>query len=516
MINRKCKIVILDEVNCVFVGVHPDHIGYFYEEYSTYAPNYFFNPKFKLGSWDGKIRFFHKTGKTYVKLLDDMIPRLLGLKYAVQIEDRREGFSVAPEPIEEDFFAKIGVTNPKTGMPWIMRDYQIELVNRLIDNGGGVAIAATGAGKTCCCAALARSYEIAGGLRSIIIVPDKGLTIQTKQNYKNFKLDVGEYSGKIKDLEHQHVVSTWQALKNRPETIQQFQVAIVDECHGLKGNVLTKLMNEYGKSIPYRYGVTGTLPKEEADAYAVKISVGLVQYTIPAHLLIHEGTLSDIQINVIQHEFDLHSQFRDYLEEDEQICPVTGKVLPKLTYSKFKDGYFPDWSSEKAFLQRDPDRLEWIADFIDEKRSQAKGNTLCLVNGIKFGKKLSQKVEGSYFLYGDDDAKDRQAIYDLFQTEDNITVIATVNIASTGLDIPRIFNLIYIDVGKSFIRVIQAIGRGLRTAHDKDFINVYDICSDLKYSKSHLRERIKYYKEAKYPYNKKVIQHTEREQYADF
>jgi superfamily II DNA or RNA helicase len=93
----------------------------------------------------------------------------------------------------------------------------------------------------------------------------------------------------------------------------------------------------------------------------------------------------------------------------------------------------------------------------------------------------------------------------MFKNHDDLVVIATVHIAGTGLSINRIFNLILIDIGKSFIRVIQAIGRGLRKAHDKNYVNITDVCSDFKYSKTHLATRIRYYKDAKYPYKKHTI-----------
>ena len=496
--NRSCKIKILNEVECVFIGMHPDHIGYFYEEYGAHAPNYFFNPKFKLGAWDGKIRYFHKTGKTYVKLLDEIIPKVIALGYKVNIEDQRDTLVVNPEPVDEDFFSNI--IDPSTNQPWKMRPYQVALVNALLTNGGGVGIAGTGGGKTSMTAALALSYERAANFRSIIVVPDKNLTSQTLTEYKFFELDAGEYSGTKKDLDHKHIVSTWQALQNNPEVIQNFNMVIVDECHGLKGNVLTKLLNEYGSMISYRFGVTGTLPKDETDALSVKIAVGTVQYTIPAHQLIEEGYLSNLQIDIIQHDIDLVAQYQDFLTE---------KPFPKPTYKQFKDSYFPDWPSEKRFLQTEEARLQWIADYVSVCGERKQGNVLCLVNGVKFGKKLAGLIEGAHFLYGDDEMKVRQEIYNLFKENDNIVVIATVNIASTGLNIPRIFNLIYIDIGKSFIRTIQSIGRALRKAHDKDFARISDICSDLKYSKRHLRERIKYYNEAKYPNKKKIVQITE-------
>ncbi len=393
------------------------------------------------------------------------------------------------------------IIDPRTNEPWIVRDYQIELVNTLFEAGNGVAIAGTGAGKTSMCAALALSYERDAQFRSLIIVPDKNLTNQTRDQYGFFGLDVGEYSGTNKELEHMHVVSTWMCLKNNPILIQDFQAVIVDECHGLRGNVLTKLMNEYGKEIPYRFGVTGTLPKEESDQMAVKIAVGAVRYTKPAHELIDEGHLAELQIDIIQTEVDLYSQYERYLEEKD-FFDTKGK--PR-TYIQFCDSYFPDYSSEKRYLQQEEVRMKWIVEYITNKKDEKKGNTLVLVDGVAFGKRLAKQVPDAIFLYGKDKMKERKKVYDAFKTEENLIVIATIQIASTGLDIPRIFNMVCVDMGKSFIRVIQSIGRSLRKAEDKDSAHFTDMCSNLKYGKKHVRERMKYYKEAKYPFTKSTV-----------
>lgn len=506
---RTCTIKILDEVNCVFVGLHPDHIGYLAEEYAVYAANYFFNPKFKLGQWDGKIRYFYKTGKTYVNLLEDILPKVIGLGYKVDVVDERTVEPVTPINVDEDFFSNI--IDPKTNAPWKMRDYQVEMINTLFAGGGGVGIAGTGAGKTSMCAALALSYERIANYRSLIVVPDKNLTQQTREQYAFFGLDVGEYSGERKDFRHMHVVSTWQSLKNNPNLIQEFDVIIVDECHGLRGNILTQLLNEYGKKIPYRFGVTGTLPKEATDKLAVHVAVGPVRYTIPAHQLIAEGWLANVEIDIFQLEVDLKNKYKEYIAEG-YFADTSGK--PR-TYIQFKDSYLPDWQAEKAFLKQPGPRLNWIAHHIQEKRDQGKGNVLCLVDGIKFGKKLAEMIPDAIFLYGEDKMKERKEVYERFKTESNLVVIATVQIASTGLDIPRIFYMMGIDLGKSFIRIIQSIGRGLRKAADKDSVHFSDICGDLKYSKKHLRERIKYYSEAKYPYKKQIVDTTELEKYSD-
>lgn len=492
----KVKIRILNEVHAVVLGLTEEHTNYFYDKYAVHAKNYFFNPKFKLGRWDGKIRFFQATGKTYLYLLEDMVPRIVNLGYKIDLEDLRTSNVVIPTPVTADIFADC--MHPETGEPIYLRQYQVDAINSLFEHMNGTVIASTGSGKTLTCAAICKKYG-EFGIRTLTIVPDQNLIMQTKADYINCKLDTGEYSGKEKTLDHQHVVSTWQALKNNVGIISSFQLILVDECHGLRGDVLSKIVTTNASNITYRFGVTGTLPKEPADCLAVHVATGPVRYTVPASELIEQGHLANPHIDMIELEEDLTAQYEQFCSE------ITIGEIP--TYKEFKEGYFPDFSSEKSYLQRNVDRAEWIAMFIEAKRDGKKGNVLCLVDSIPFGRKLASLIPNSYFVNGKDvkSPVERKKIYDMFKDADDMVAIATVNIAGTGLNIPRIFNLMFVDIGKSFIRVIQAIGRGLRKAHDKDSVSITDIHSDLKYARKHSRERVKFYKEAKYPFTKHKI-----------
>lgn len=488
--KRSVKITIINEVICTITGLSPDHVNYFYDLYGKYAPNYYFQPRFKFGKWDGKIRYFHKNGNTFVYLLDEIIPKLYALGYKAHVIDQREGNFLKINPIDKDYFSHI--INPKTNKPYELRYYQVDAINVATLNGHGILIAGTGGGKTFICCTIADLYSKCG-LKPIIIVPSISLITQTiRDGFLELGLDAGEYSGTKKDLNHTSVVSTWQALQNNPEIMRQFQITIVDECQGLKGQVLTKILNEYGSHIVYRFGVTGTLPKPEADAMAVRIVLGEVIHTKPSHELIDEGFLAKLHINIMQLEENFKVQYEDFKQNDLDV---------KKTYIKFKDSYFPNYKAERSYLQLKKERLQWMADLVDTRRNLKKGNVLCLVTGIAFGKRLQKLIPNSTFLHGKDKDKIRQQAYSLFEEHNDLVVIATAQIAGVGLSIDRIFNLILIDIGKSFIRTIQAIGRGLRRSKDKDHVDVIDICSDLKYSKGHLRERKKYYKEAKYPFN---------------
>lgn len=496
---KTVKLRILNEVHIVLVGLHGDHLQYFYDKYAVFAENYFFNPKYKLGQWDGRIRYFTKDGKTYLYLVDQILPQLRKFGYDIVLEDVRQTDAWYPDMINDRAFDHINHLG--TGEPTILRDYQVDAVNAVIKEGNGIILASTGAGKTIICASLCDAYGKLG-LRTLTIVPNRDLINQTKADYDNCLLDTGEYSGKVKTLDHQHIVSTWQALKNNPLIITTFQVVIVDECHLIKGNILSKILTEHAVSIPHRFGVTGTLPKDPADLMAVHIAVGSIKFEIGARTLMDRKVLSTIQIDIMQLEEDLTKEYDEY-------CSTQCVDIKPPSYIAFKDNYFGDYSAEKSYIQRKESRLEWIANIIQVKRDSKKGNVLCLVDSIPVGRKLVDLIPNAIFVNGQDvkHPEKRKVIYDMFEVNDDLVVLATVNIAGTGLSINRIFNLITIDVGKSFIRVIQGIGRGLRKSHDKDHVSYTDICSDLKYGKKHLASRMNYYKDAKYPHKKLKIQY---------
>ena len=159
---------------------------------------------------------------------------------------------------------------------------------------------------------------------------------------------------------------------------------------------------------------------------------------------------------------------------------------------------FKDFHKEYDFLVTDRRRLEWLASKIIEMT--ASGNTLVLVNRIESGDALIELIPNSTFVNGSLTSKKRKSEYDEVKTSDDKVIIATYGVASTGINLPRIFNLVLFEPGKSFTRVIQSIGRGIRKADDKDYVDVYDITSTCKYSKKHLTERKRFYKEAQYPF----------------
>ena len=131
------------------------------------------------------------------------------------------------------------------------------------------------------------------------------------------------------------------------------------------------------------------------------------------------------------------------------------------------------------------------------------GNTLVLVDRLEAGELLCEflGIPKSEFVRGETKKKDRESSYGEIRWADNKILIATYGVASTGISISRLYNVVLIEPGKSFVRTIQSIGRGLRRAEDKDHVEIFDISGTNKYSAKHLRERLQYYKEAQYPHS---------------
>jgi hypothetical protein len=86
--------------------------------------------------------------------------------------------------------------------------------------------------------------------------------------------------------------------------------------------------------------------------------------------------------------------------------------------------------------------------------------------------------------------------------------VGTYSLLSTGIDIVHINNLILAPTpGKSFVKTIQSIGRGLRRkTGQKEHINVIDLTSNLKFDKHHIKSRKEYYTESKYPFETDKIE----------
>ena len=474
-----CKLTIRDEVNIKLEGLAVETRRKIVNKLKFDLPYARHMPAYKLGRWDGTKTYFSIGGTGYLAHLDIILPIVENDGYEIDVEDLRQHQDITFTPVTENYWADQGKTWPKghleAGTPIVLRDYQFDVVNKFLENPQSLQEVATGAGKTITTATLSHLCEPYG--RTMVIVPNKSLVVQTEEDYINLGLDVGVYFGDRKELNRTHTICTWQSLNvldkksyddatlSLAEFCEGVNAVIIDEVHQAKAEVLTKLLTQNFKNCPIRWGLTGTIPKEAWEFQGILASIGPVINRVSAYDLQQKDVLAQLSINILQ-------------TNDVQV--------------------FRSYPEEYSFLVTDPNRLDWISNKIKEVSQN--GNTLVLINRIDTGNKLIELIPDAVFVSGGMKLTDRKDEYDEIKTSSDKIIIATCGVAAVGINIPRIFNLVLIEPGKSFVRVIQSIGRGIRKAEDKDHVEIWDITSACKYAKRHLTERKKYYKEAKYPF----------------
>lgn len=484
----KCTLEIRDEVNVRFVGVDPSTRRKLKSKVEFFLPQARHMPAYKLGRWNGCVSFCDVGGRTFFHLLEDLLPIVVEAGYEIDVQDHRPQFHADFSDIQADYLSDQTwpSKHPAAGEPIVLRDYQVEVINRFLENPQSIQEVATGAGKTIITSSLSKLCEHLG--RTIVIVPNKDLVVQTERDYKNIGLDVGVFYGDRKDYGCTHTICTWQSIESLrkkskagevPIDIEAFLSGVVcvmvDEVHKAKADVLKEQLSSVFAHVPIRWGLTGTIPDAEHEALSCRAVLGPVMGELSSKELRDMGVLADLDIDVIQ------------LQD------------PPYEHNSY--------AQELKWLVTNTDRVQHMSDVINAYASG--GNTLVLIDRIATGELLYELNPDWVFVSGSTKSVTRMEHYETISDSDNKVIVATYGVAAVGINIPRIFNLVMVEPGKSFVRVIQTIGRGVRKAHDKDYVKVVDITSNLKYSKRHLTKRKKFYQDQQMPFTITKLKYLE-------
>ena len=476
------KLILKDEINIKITGLSLDLRKKLNNLFKYEDPKSRFSPARRLGRWDGMVSLFGIGGDGYYSQLDEIIEILTQHGVLIEdIEDNRSNVDLNFNPITDQYWADRGKNwptgHPNSGESIVLHPHQVDAANIFLKNPQALVTIPTSGGKTLLTATLAHICESLG--RTILIVPNKSLVVQTLEDYNNLGLDVGVYFGDSKDLNRTHTICTWQSLnileKNsrtgdlESNTLSKFlngvKTVMVDECHRASGAALQNLLTRHIINAPIRWGLTGTLPKEKYDLARIVCSIGPVVSGISAKELQDRGVLSRCHINIIQ-------------------------MIEILSFNNYQE--------ELSYLVTHVRRLQYIAKLI--LSISETGNTLVLVDRIETGNRLLEMIPDTTFISGSVKVKDRKKEFDEINMSNHRILIASYGTCSTGINIVNIYNLVLLEPGKSFIRTIQSIGRGLRRGIEKDHVEIYDITSTCQYSKRHLTERKRFFKEMEYPF----------------
>lgn len=308
-------------------------------------------------------------------------------------------------------------------------------------------------------------------LSTITVVPSSSLLKQTIEYVEQFGIEVGKYGDGEKNLTAKNIVATWQTLQNDKAFISKFDAIFWDECHTAKAYVAKQILEHTGGAV-MRLGLTGTIPKDPLDKKTLQSAFGPILHKVEAHDLQSKGILSTIDIECIQ-----------------------------IKYGKKYKMPFLDWHEESMWLQTNDKFVSFAKDLV-ELLGKDGDNVLFLMKNIEPCAKLAEAL-GLDFIDSGLSLKKRQVMFDKFQHKAGYKAVGTYSLLSTGLDLVFVDKLILgPSIGKSYIKTIQSVGRGIRRKEGlKEHLEAFDLSANTPFEKKHAKERQTFYKEAKYPYS---------------
>lgn len=406
------------------------------------------------------------------------------------IKERLSEFSDETEIVEEgdDYleyvFPSLGNLSIKNIDGFKYYDYQKESIFNMFKFGRGIINLPTAAGKGLVMAGFSKSvlhkYD---NSKILIVVPNIGLL---KQLHNEFITDYGisditKWSGKnVPDLSKSILISNSQILLSDLDKsislLRDYDFLIVDECHKIKKtNTINKFID--GLNTPNRYGMTGTVPKEDIDKWNMFGKLGPVIISKKSSdLRTTVGSISDVEVRVLK---------------------LNHKKQPKRYKPKADEAFKPtgQYDNETEFIYGS----NWRNSVIVNISNKLKGNILILVDRINHGEQLKEMFSSSrkeaHFIHGEMPVEERAIIQDRMESKDNIVCIAMSEIFSTGISIKNLKYCIFTCIGKAYTRILQSIGRTLRKHKNKEKSVIFDITDNTKYSSKHIDVRLEFYKE---------------------
>ena len=481
MVNHKhCKMRISkkNEVYLKLEDLQPSEQQELAEYFTFEVPGAKFMPMYRNRIWDGKIRLFSPaSGEIYVGLLDYVKDYCDNNNISYILEENVDDTRDVVGSVVRGFVRSL---KPKSkGKTLKIRDYQLEAVQLALSRNTALILSPTASGKSLIIYSLVRYYQMAGE-RTLILVPTTSLVEQMYSDFQDYGWSPGTYCQKVYQgyttkIEKDVVISTWQSIYKMPRKyFEQFGCVIGDEAHTFKAKSLTGIMTKLHQC-KYRFGFTGTLDGTQTHRLVLEGLFGPVKKVISTKELMDKKTLANLRIKCI---ILRHSNIRE-----------------RMTYAE-----------ELTYIAGNDKRNDFIANLL----VHLTGNSLCLFQLVeKHGKILYDKVkenENVYFVYGGTDTSDREEIRGLVEKHTNSTTIASFGTFTTGINIRNIHNIVLASPSKSKIRVLQSIGRGLRTSSTKDSILIYDIADDISYGErrnftlNHFTERLNIYNEEQFNY----------------
>lgn len=434
------------------------------------------NPSYQMARFVPRLYSITPLGVFQVGLWNEIEHYLRSLSLKLDITLTQE--------FKDQYTPNTGITEISTIQGFDYYDYQIDTLKEFFSNGRGISMIATGGGKALICGGICKTFlDHYPNYKILICVPNVSLLHQLHRSFlEEFGIDNVTVwgDGNLPDKTKNILIANNQILisdvKATVAMVKDYDVVIIDEVHTIneKKNKISKVIHNI--ITPKKFGLTATLPDSISGAWNVVGKVGPILYEKSSHELRKQGTITEVEINII--------------------------VLKHKKKPKFPRGSTPTeaYDNEIDYVVNMPERNEVIKKIA----KRLEGNVLVimdrrahidiLADALKdIGKKI-------VIITGDTPAEERIAIQDKMNNETGIVCLAMSKCFSTGVSVNNLHYAVFVYMGKGGVKTVQTIGRTVRKHSSKDKAVIFDIADSLEYSWKHLKKRIKIYEEQKVKY----------------
>jgi len=423
--------------------------------------NYYHNPLYKAKKWDGFRDFFtRKAGQFLTGLLPEVVYNLRRCKTNYKVVDTRQPIDFLRKSIGEDF-----IWCRDHEKPIILRDYQVDYTNQILKYKRGLVYAPTSSGKTYCMISALKCLP--PKTHALVLVDRKELVWQNYEEIRKFGFDdVGVFYGEKKDPNYITVCLINSAPK-LSKYYPEIRAVIVDEIHDMISDRCIALYKQL-RSADIRIGFSATPFRSGGKDHCHKMKVKGHMGGVLKTDAVESGRLTTADL-----------QDRGVLSSSD--CTFFMVEEPQRQYDIYQDAV------TFGIAQND-----YLHHKVVKLMETLKGRTLLVVERIEHGEKLKEMIPGSFWLHGSQKKGIRQqTVEELKFHEGDFVGIAVDSIVNKGVNV-FIHNLVNCAGGKAEHLVIQRMGRGLRTADDKEGLNYYDFFFTINpYLEKHSEERIR-------------------------
>lgn len=402
------------------------------------------------------------------------------------------------------------------------RPYQIEAIQRIteefiVDGANGIRgakrsallVMATGSGKTRTAAALVDVLFKYNWVKRVLFLADRNALVrQAKRSFAEFlpNLSSIDLTEEKENDTTRLVFSTYPSMMNRIDNLRfaderfygvgHFDLIIVDEAHRSVYNRYQSIFNYFDALI---VGLTAT-PKDSIDHNTFELfgcsnddptfSYELEQ-AVPTYLCKYSNI--DVSTKFLREGI----KYKDLSEKEKERYE-----------DSFRDnstGLFPEEIAANAMNK-------WLfnVDTVNKVLDSLMSEGLKIEGGDKLGRtiifavnqnhanfivecftKRYPELPSGFIATIHNQVSHAQSLIDAFcdhHKENNPQVVVSVDMMDTGIDAPRVLNLVFFKVVRSYAKFWQMIGRGTRLCPDvfgpnnpKEEFLIFDVCQNFEF-----------------------------------